>query len=123
MYVDGSILPPFEILQVALQLERVSVSNILRNSQISVVCICHCLQFCLHFPVSLYFKWSVASWSASSVPWVDKHDHVHQAGATAWSLRPNVPECHLLIPEDGNPGIPLDHGIWIGILHALPKPF
>ena len=54
---------------------------------------------------------------------MDKHDHVHQAGATAWSLRPNVPEGHLLIPEDVIPGNPLGHGIRIGILHAFPNPF
>jgi len=65
----------------------------------------------------------VASWSASCVPWLDKHDHFYQVGATAWSLRSNVPECHILIPEDVNPGISFGHGIWIGILHALPKPF
>ena len=69
--------------------------------------------------MSLCYEWPMASGSACCVSGLDKHDQVHQTGATAWSLCPDVPECDLLLPQDATLGNISNYSIWTGFLHAV----
>ena len=72
--------------------------------------------------MSLCYEWPMASGSACCVSLLDKHDQVHQTGATAWSLCPDVPECDLLLPQDITLGNISNYSIWTGFLHAVCNP-